>query len=85
MVTELPVADAAARRRERKVARAERRSTLQRLRWWHPVLLLPLVGLAAWLWIRAGETREDPADVLDALRARAAATQPSERDGGSGE
>jgi hypothetical protein len=33
------------------------------------LLLLPLAAIAAWLVVRAGVTRDDPADVLAALRA----------------
>jgi Family of unknown function (DUF6599) len=43
----------------------------------HPLLLLPLVLAAAWLIVRGRASREDPADVLRALRAAHGPTLPA--------
>lgn len=83
-MSDLPVvSSAAAERRGRKAARLERRKELERLRWWHPLLLLPLVAMTAWLWVRSGQVREDPADVLEALRAKAGVAAETDRSGGT--
>lgn len=43
----------------------------------HGLLLLPLIGLAVWLVIRAGSTREDPGQVLKALKGRTGPSLPA--------
>lgn len=42
----------------------------------HGLLLLPLVALVAWLVLRSGGTRDDPAAVLKALRSSAGPALP---------
>lgn len=42
----------------------------------HVLLLLPLVGVVVWLAWRASSVREDPTEVLHALRAAAGPTLP---------
>jgi hypothetical protein len=48
-----------------------------RLRPWHVLLLVPLVVVAAWLVARSRASRQDPADVLRALRAAHGPTLPA--------
>ena len=48
-----------------------------RLRPWHVLLLVPLIVVAAWLIERSRASRQDPADVLRALRAAHGPTLPA--------
>jgi hypothetical protein len=50
---------------------------MARLRAWHGLLVLPLVLVAVWLMQRGRGMREDPADVLRALRATHGPTLPA--------
>jgi hypothetical protein len=56
---------------------------LVRLRAWHAALVLPLVLVALWLMQRGRGTREDPANVLRALRAAHGPTLPAARSAGA--
>jgi hypothetical protein len=47
-----------------------------RLRFWHVLLLLPLVAIVAWVAGRARTQRDDPADVLRDLKAQQAPSLP---------
>jgi hypothetical protein len=49
---------------------------MARLQVWHALLLLPLLLVAVWLVQRGRGVREDPADVLRALRAAHGPTLP---------
>ncbi|MCJ7673002.1 MAG: hypothetical protein MUP67_13295, partial [Acidimicrobiia bacterium] len=49
---------------------------MARLRVRHALLLLPLVLVAVWLAARGRAVRDDPADVLRALRAAHGPTLP---------
>jgi hypothetical protein len=53
-----------------------------RPRVWHALLVLPLVLVAAWLVHRGRVMREDPADVLRALRAAHGPMLPAAKAGG---
>ena len=50
---------------------------MARLRVWHARLLVPLVLVVVWLAQRSGAVRDDPADVLRALRAAHGPTLPA--------
>lgn len=50
---------------------------MTRPRVWHALLLLPLVVAAAWLVQRGRTVRDDPADVLRALRSAHGPTLPA--------
>ena len=49
----------------------------------HALLLLPLVGIAAWLVVRGRTVRDDPGTVLAALRAAAGPALPAARAAGA--
>ncbi len=51
----------------------------------HALLLLPLVLVAGWLIVRGRTVREEPADVLRALRSAGGPTLPEARLAGAGE
>jgi hypothetical protein len=50
---------------------------------WHLLLLLPLVGVAGWMGWRAQRVRDDPAQILLALKAAAGPTLPAEARAGA--
>jgi hypothetical protein len=58
---------------------------LSRLRFWHLLLLLPLVAVVVWVAVRGRVAREDPADVLRHLKAAQAPTLPDAAAAGAAE
>lgn len=57
---------------------------MARLRVWHALLILPLLLVAAWLVHGGRAMREDPADVLRALRAAHGPALPAANAAGAG-
>ncbi len=56
---------------------------MARPRIWHALLLLPLVAVAVWIFATSRAVREDPADVLRALRATHGPSLPAPASAGS--